>query len=148
MGLFSGLMNFAKTNAQNNAVLASHMFEEVMPASTQRAAVDKLVVYTVTTMQLGSIEKSIEFVSNLPRAIQMQAVANICVGYNIPTGVPNYVFYKMPTPFLVNPDWVKDSDILAAIQRIKQATGVEIKWPGNHIGLDFQPVLTEFRELT
>ena len=65
----------------------------------------------------------------------MQFVANVALDNNIPTGIRNHFFTRMPNPYTTR-DWVVEKELMHTASALKRTSGVEVAWPGNDVKID------------
>lgn len=135
MGLISAMFGWDKSMGANNAVLASHLLENI-GEDLKLEITNQIILIIKSVYPRKTDEQALLDLNNYSRVAQLNFVALACDNLGIPPLVKKNVWTRIKNPHAVARD-VDIDRINAAIASILMQDRVQINWPGNDVKINF-----------
>ncbi len=142
MGFFGSLFGFDQSMGAVNAVLASHLIENL--GCDERIRIAKEVVSIIARGRQIRADLVLDDLSTQSRVTQMNFIALACDNLGIDPSVPNNVWTRVENPYQVG-DQIDAERISGAIAAIAKQDGIRVSWPGEATKVNFTKMYNEGR---
>jgi hypothetical protein len=137
MGFLGRITGWDQQKDAHNAVLASHLAETASP-ELRREIVKRLVLIQQQMRAAGAGDPHaiVADLSHRPRIVQMNFIALACNSMGIPPGLSSLHFQSVENPYRAENESSLNR-IGVALDDLSRRSGRQLKWPGNHVKVDF-----------
>jgi hypothetical protein len=135
MGLISSMFGWDKAMGANNAVLASHLLDNVSE-NIKEEIVDQIILIIKSVNPRMTDEQALLDLNNAPRVAQLNFVAIACDNLGISPLIKKNVWTRIKNPYHVA-NQVDIDRINSAIAAVLVQDRVQINWPGNNVKINF-----------
>jgi hypothetical protein len=137
MGLIGFLTGRDQDKAATNAVLAQLILAHLN--SSQKKAVITSIINRLKKKYNDSDEAVVVSLNEDDRICQLNLVALACYELQIPPTVDGGRGWRRLRHPLISAGLVKQQQLESAINYIRLKTGIDVKWPGSNVKIDFLP---------
>ena len=135
MGLISSMFGWDKSMGANNAVLASHLLDNI-GEKLKLEITDQILLIIKSVYPRMTDQQALLDLNNASRVAQLNFVALACDNLGILPLIKNNVWTRIKNPHQVA-NQVDIDRINVAIATVLVQDGVQINWPGNNVRINF-----------
>ena len=135
MGLISSMFGWDKSMGANNAVLASHLLDNI-GENIKLEITDQILLIIKSVYPRMTDQQALLDLNNASRVAQLNFVALACDNLGILPLIKNNVWTRIKNPHQVA-NQVDIDRINVAIATVLVQDGVQINWPGNNVRINF-----------
>jgi hypothetical protein len=135
MGLIGAMFGWDKSMGANNAVLASHLLENISE-DLKLEITNQIILIIRSVYPRMTEEQALLDLNKASRIAQLNFVALACDNLGIPPLIKKNAWTRIKNPHAVARD-IDIDKINAAIASVLMQDRVQINWPGNNVKINF-----------